>query len=120
MKVVLINPPRENELVGNNPPLIDEERGHNPPLGLLYLGAYLKANSSHEVEAIDSQVEELTYPELKARISSSGPDVVGISAMTFTLLDVLKTARLVKELDRTIPVVVGDRPAGWYRLRSHR
>lgn len=120
MKVLLINPPRENELVGNNPPLIDEERGHNPPLGLLYLGSYLKANSPHEVEVIDSQADELSYPELKARISSSKPDVVGISAMTFTLLDVVKTARLVKELSAEIPVVVGGVHAYEYPRETAR
>ena len=37
MRILLINPPRENELLGNNPAIIDEERGYNPPLGLLYL-----------------------------------------------------------------------------------
>ncbi len=30
MRILLINPPRENELLGNNPAIIDEERGHNP------------------------------------------------------------------------------------------
>lgn len=107
MKVLLINPPRENELVGNNPPLIDEERGYNPPLGLLYLGAYLKRYSRHEVEVIDAQVEELSYSHLKHRISDARPDVVGITAMTFTLLDVIKTARLVKEVASDLPVVIG-------------
>lgn len=107
MKVLLINPPRENELVGNNPPLIDEERGYNPPLGLLYLGAYLKLHSSHEVEVIDAQVENLSYPGLKSRIESVRPEVVGITAMTFTLLDVMKTVRLVKDIYSRVPVVIG-------------
>jgi radical SAM superfamily enzyme YgiQ (UPF0313 family) len=107
MKVLLINPPRENELVGNNPALIDEARGYNPPLGLLYLAGYLQKHSGHQVEVIDGQVEELSYPDLKERIISSRPNLVGLTAMTFTLLDVLETARLSKESYPEVPVVIG-------------
>lgn len=107
MKVLLINPPRENELTGNNPALIDEARGFNPPLGLLYLAGYLERHTSHRVEVCDAQVEELSYPELTERIRRSEPDLAGLTAMTFTLLDVVKTARLAKEVDPALPVVVG-------------
>ena len=39
MKILLINPPRWNELVGKNPSIIEEHRGFNPPLGLLYIAS---------------------------------------------------------------------------------
>ncbi len=107
MKILLINPPAENELKGNNPPIVDEERGYNPPLGLLYLAAQLERAGGHEVAVLDAQVEELSYPQFREAIVRHGPDVVGITAMTFTLIDVLQTARLVKELDPAIPVVLG-------------
>ncbi len=107
MKVLLVNPPSDNELMGNNPPIIEEERGYNPPLGLLYLAAHLERFSHHQVAVIDTQVEELSYPRLKETMAAHEPDVVGITAMTFTLIDVIKTARLVKEIDRDIPVVLG-------------
>ena len=107
MKVLLINPPRENELTGNNPALIDESRGYNPPLGLLYLAGYLEAKTAHQVEICDAQVEEISYPQLGDRIRKSAPDFVGLTAMTFTLLDVIKTARLVKEISPSLPVMVG-------------
>jgi radical SAM superfamily enzyme YgiQ (UPF0313 family) len=120
MKVLLINPPRENELVGNNPPIIDEERGFNPPLGLLYLGGYLRARSRHEVEVIDAQVEELGYPELKARIAAARPDIAGLTAMTFTLLDVLKTVALIKEVSPQILTVIGGVHAFLYPTETLR
>ncbi len=107
MKVLLVNPPGDNELMGNNPPIIEEERGYNPPLGLLYLAAHLERYSDHQVAVIDAQVEELDYPALKAAMSAHQPDVVGITAMTFTLIDVMETARVVKEIDEGIPVVLG-------------
>lgn len=107
MKILLINPPRENEIIGNNPTIIEEERGHNPPLGLLYIAAYLQKHTHHEVAVIDAQVEELSYESLKERIRSIHPDVVGITAMTMTLIDVLKTVAIVNELDTNTKVVLG-------------
>ena len=107
MKVLLVNPPRDNEIIGNNPAIIEDERGNNPPLGLLYLAGYLLAHSSHDVAVIDSQVEALTYDALKGRVAAVEPEVVGISAMTMTLVDVVKTARLVKEAQPSARVVLG-------------
>lgn len=107
MRVLLLNPPRENELLGNNPAIIDEERGYNPPLGLLYLAGYLEQFTDHRVEVLDAQVEELSYDALQAEIVRRQPDVVGLTAMTFTLLDVIKTARLVKTAKPATPVVLG-------------
>lgn len=107
MHVLLINPPRENELLGNNPAIVDEERGYNPPLGLLYLAGYLEQFTDHQVEVLDAQVEELSYDALQAEIRRRRPDLVGLTAMTFTLLDVIKTARLVKAVNPATPVVLG-------------
>jgi len=107
MKILLINPPAENTLKGNNPSIIDEERGFNPPLGLLYLAGYLKNYTSHQVEVLDTQVEEMSYGAIDSRIREKKPDVVGITAMTFTLIDVLKTAKVAKSISKDIKVVLG-------------
>lgn len=107
MRILFINPPADNEIIANNPPIIEEERGHNPPLGLLYLAAYLRENSHHQIGVIDSQAEGLTYPELKKRINNFLPDLVGITVMTLTLLDVLETVKQVKSVNRKIKVVLG-------------
>jgi len=114
MKVLLVNPPRENEIIANNPPIIEEERGHNPPLGLLYIAAYLEKHTSHQVEVVDSQVEGLSYAELKQIVAQKKPDVVGITAMTLTLLDVVKTVQIVKEVDEETKVVLGGPHAHIY------
>jgi len=108
MKILLINPPAKNTLKGNNPTIIDEERGYNPPLGLLYIAGYLeKYSPQHQVEVLDTQVEELTYEDLGAWIRNATPDIVGITAMTFTLIDVLKTAKVVKNISKDIKVILG-------------
>ncbi|GAI43647.1 unnamed protein product, partial [marine sediment metagenome] len=107
MKVLLINPPRENEIIGNNPTIIEEERGFNPPLGLLYIASCLEKHSFYDVKVIDSQVEQLSYSELKAAVAAYNPDIVGLTAMTMTLIDVYKTVDLVKEADSSTRVVLG-------------
>ena len=107
MKVVLVNPPAQQTLVGNNPKFLDEERGYNPPLGLLSLAAMLEQRSDHEVSVVDAQVEELSYEALAARLAQEAPDLVGITAMTFTLLDVVRTAAVAKQAAPNARVVLG-------------
>ncbi len=107
MKVLLINPPRENEIVGNNPTIIEEERGYNPPLGILYIAAYVEEQTGHEIAVIDAQVEELSYGALADKISAFAPDVVGISAMTLCLFDVMKVIETAREVVPSAKVVLG-------------
>jgi len=107
MNILLINPPSFNELMGNNPSIIESERGYNPPLGLLFLAGYLLEKTSHKVEVIDSQVEELTYDTLEQRIKNIDFEVVGITAMTFTLIDVIKTINIVKKIKPESKLVLG-------------
>tara|TARA_B100000959_G_scaffold284860_1_gene357671 strand:+ start:26 stop:1441 length:1416 start_codon:yes stop_codon:yes gene_type:complete len=107
MNVLLINPPRKNEIIGNNPSIIEEERGYNPPLGLLYIAGYLEKYAKHNITVIDSQVEKLDYSSLESRVRSIRPDIVGITAMTMTMIDVIKTVDIVKSLDSNIKVILG-------------
>ena len=107
MKVLLINPPRLNEIMGNNPSIVEEERGYNPPLGLLYIAAFMERYTKHDVTVIDSQADNLDYSSLQTRIASIQPVVVGITAMTMTMIDVINTANVVKEIDDTVKVVLG-------------
>lgn len=107
MKILLINPPSENELHGNNPSIIEEERGYNPPLGILYIAGYLEKHTNFKVEVLDTQAEEIGYDRLKDAILAKQPDVVGITAMTFTLIDVIKVINLIKSMRPEIKVVLG-------------
>jgi radical SAM superfamily enzyme YgiQ (UPF0313 family) len=107
MKVLLINPPRENEIIGNNPRIIEEERGFNPPLGLLYLAGYLEKYTELDLTIIDAQAEKLDYSALESRIASVSPDAVGLTVMTMTLIDVMKTIEIVKRINSNTRVVLG-------------
>ena len=107
MKILLINPPAENEILSCNPEIIKSERGYDPPLGLLYLAGYIKKYSNHELKIIDAQVEKMDYHQLEEEIQKFNPNIVGITAMTFTLLDVLKSAEIAKKCYPKSKIVIG-------------
>ena len=89
------------------PAVLQEEEDPMPPLGLMYLAAYLEKNSQHQVEILDCQIERLSLEQMKQRLIQEQPDVVGITAMTFTLLDVIDAARAVKTVNPKIKIVLG-------------
>ncbi|MFA6637213.1 MAG: radical SAM protein [Candidatus Omnitrophota bacterium] len=115
MKILLINPPRDNEVMcGSNPRIIEESRGFNPPLGLLYLAACLVKYTRHDVKVIDCQAEQLTYRQMEEYLSAQRPDIAGISAMTLTLIDVFRTAETVKRVNEGTKVVLGGAHVSLY------
>lgn len=124
MKVLLVNPPDEYTIVGNNPELIDEERGFNPPLGLLFLASSLQEHNRHPVEVLDCQVQGVGHDRLAAEIAKRTPDVVGIHAMTLTLVDVVRTAEAVRAAARStgrqMIVVVGGPHTAVYPSETAR
>ena len=107
MKVLLVNPPIDNIITTNLPSYVDEERGYNPPLGLMYVAAYAEQHTDCEIEILDMLAEEITYDRLESKLRGSKPDIVGITATTFTLIDVMIVARIVKAADKGVRVVLG-------------
>ncbi|MBD3388584.1 MAG: radical SAM protein [Candidatus Altiarchaeales archaeon] len=106
MRVLFINPPDENMIDTEVPEILSRSRGCNPQLGMLYLASSL-VWAGHEVEVVDAQVEGLGYGDIRKRIVRSSPDVLGLSAMSFTLIDSLLTAEMAKEADPEVRVVMG-------------
>lgn len=107
MRVLLINPPNQNEVTGTLPSFVTGHRGHNPPLGLLYVAAYLQKHTDHDIQVLDCQVEELNYDQLADRLRQAKPDVVGITTLTMALLDVLHSITTVKDILPESIVVLG-------------
>ncbi len=107
MKVLLINPPRFHELIGKNPAIVEKHRGYNPPLGLLYLAGYIEENSDHQVDIIDCQPLEMSYDELGQELASREFDVCGLTAMTFTLIDVMMACREVRRANPKAKIILG-------------
>lgn len=109
MKVLLINPPAENLVKTFAPDSITEEMGYYSPMGLLYIATYAKAKhgSRFQIEILDAQVERMGYDRIREYIKKTKPDIVGISSMTFLVIDALKVAKITKEVNPDTHVVVG-------------
>jgi len=107
MKILLINPPSQNAIGSIMPKALEEGLDFLPPLGLMYLAALIKKETPHEVKVLDAQVEQLTYDDLKTEIKKYDPDIIGATAMTFTIFDVIKTIKAAKEAKPTVKVILG-------------
>lgn len=109
MKILLIRPPVENQINTPVPNYITKNQGIYPPLGLMYLASSLEKYFERNVFILDCELENLNYEQIKEKIKKIEPDVVGIQAITFGLVDALIVANLVKEIDPEIKVVFGGR-----------
>ena len=91
-----------------NPPILKGVYHHQPflPIGLAYLAAVLKKNG-HEVTVIDCLALGMDHEQLKAKIASFEPDVVGITSMTPTIQSTLLSARAAKEACPDAVVTLG-------------
>ncbi len=76
------------------------------PIGLAYLAAVLEENG-HEVSVIDCPALEMTHEDLKAKLSSIQPDLIGITSMTPTIQSALQSAHVAKEACSESLVVLG-------------
>jgi radical SAM superfamily enzyme YgiQ (UPF0313 family) len=107
MKVLLVNPPADHIIRESLPPVVEDSTGCYPPLGLLYVAAYAEGVAGCDVRVLDCQAEKIGCSDLEATIRDVGPDVVGIQAMTFTLIDALAVARAAKRANSACFVVMG-------------
>lgn len=113
-KVLLIYPPVINQVSNINISAFDKSIGSYPPLGLLYIATYMKAFTNHEVEILDCFADRMDFDEIKAKIRNIEPDIIGISAMTHFLVDVVQLARISKKLFPHSNVIVGGPHATIY------
>jgi len=107
MNVLLINPPIKNMITTNIPEFVDTERGYNPSLGLMYIAAYAEKYTDCKIRIWDMVVEEKSYDKLENEIKNRKPDVIGITTTTFTLIDSIIAAKIIKKVDNDIKVVFG-------------
>lgn len=122
MRVLLINPPELNTIQFSLPTQVNKSEvfGCYPPLGLLYVAGAAEQVAGIEVTVLDAIAKKLDYQQLEARISEIKPQVVGIMALTLTMVDVMKTAEAVKRIDGGIHVCLGGPHIGIYPEESIR
>ena len=96
MKLLLVNPPETRTLRSNLPGPIESLRGKNPPIGLLYAAAAARTVESWAVELIDAHAMDWNADDIASEAVRIKPDLVGVTATTFTYLDALDVARAAK------------------------
>lgn len=77
-----------------------------PPLGVLYIAAFLEKKGM-DVRVMDSFIEGHTLKELTGEILKEKPDIVGFSAMTCQIKNVLMAAGELKKRNPTLKIAVG-------------
>jgi len=113
MNILLINPPEEN-LIKNfayedgTQCLDSPDFGKFPPLGILYIAAYLeKYASEHKIFVMDCVSEKISYPVIEEKIKEIKPDLVGISSFSVALVDIVKTADIIKKINPKTHICMG-------------
>ncbi len=77
-----------------------------PPVGLAYVASYLK-EKGEDVKLVDLMFSTDGWAELKVLIESEAPRWIGISATTPQVKEAFMAARIAKEVDSDIGVVMG-------------
>jgi anaerobic magnesium-protoporphyrin IX monomethyl ester cyclase len=80
--------------------------GISPPLGLAYIARYL-LEGGHEIKILDNNIQKLGKDQIKRYISAFKPDIVGITAYTFSIKECFFLAGWIKEVDKAIHVIFG-------------
>jgi radical SAM superfamily enzyme YgiQ (UPF0313 family) len=107
MKILLIAAPGIETIKSDLIHLIHEERGANPPIGLLYIATSIRENSEHNVKILDATIGTISVKKIGEAIKEFAPEVIGMTLSTFSLLECISIARLAKEIDPKVKVIVG-------------
>lgn len=102
MKILLVNPPQEKRIYSSfsfSAPIL-------PPLGLGYLASAL-LDRGDNVKIIDCPAQKISYDELKKRIISYSPEIVGVTSTTPSFPSAKRVIDLVKSINKNIITVLG-------------
>lgn len=114
MKIAFIIPPETHSIESSVPKGIEGGKGVYPKLGLLYVAGFVEQELAIRPEFIDCPAERIAYEGLERRLREAAPDVVGISTLTFNLIDCWKTVKLVKRVHPNAKVVIGGQHVTLY------
>lgn len=78
----------------------------SPPLGLAYIASVLE-KKGYSVKIVDMSVLNMDFGDLRKEINNIKPKVTGISFMTNQYKEAVNVSKVVKDIDKHIPVIVG-------------
>jgi radical SAM superfamily enzyme YgiQ (UPF0313 family) len=83
------------------------EQNFTHPLGLMFLAAYLREKSGHEIAILDNRIEQWSMDELVQCTLDESPDLIGLTALTIEAPIMYEFSRRMREHRPEIPQVVG-------------
>ena len=98
-KILLITPPYHSGVV--------ESAGVWMNVAFVYLAGSLRA-AGYEPVIYDAMSHWHTYDDIRKRIETEKPDVVGTTAFTAGIVEALKVLKLAKEIDPRITTIIGN------------
>jgi radical SAM superfamily enzyme YgiQ (UPF0313 family) len=119
LNILLINPPNDNEIIGNDLDTTRKYSGFYPPLGLMYIESILKEQTNHKVKLIDCQAMGITYELLEHHLINNRYDTIGITCLTLCLVDVKKTIDLIKRVSPFSKIICGGPHATIYPYETN-
>lgn len=106
MNILLINLPRDGEVVTNlTPEYLLHDFMNYPPLGLLAIAAGV--HPRHNLQVLDTVNNEMTIEDIINYVKDRKPDILGISVVTWRLFPMYDISKRVKEISPRTKIVVG-------------
>ena len=84
-----------------------EIAGNWPPAWVAYIVGYLKSGGFHDVNFVDAMTNHLTDEQVRERIETIAPDIVGCTAITPAIYKAERLLQIAKEVDARIVTVLG-------------
>ena len=91
VKITLIHPPSSMDIE-----TISILGLRAPPLGLAYIAAVLE-KEGYDVEIIDATALDLSFEKLGNELKKRNPDIIGVTSITPTIYDAMKTVDIAKK-----------------------
>ncbi|MFQ5481191.1 MAG: B12-binding domain-containing radical SAM protein [Nitrospinaceae bacterium] len=107
MKVLFLVPPETVSLESSVPKALEGGKGYYPKLGLMYVAAYYEKALGRRPDFLDCPPEGISQDGLIRRVRETRPAMVGMSIMTFNLLDALQAARALKREHPAVQICLG-------------
>jgi anaerobic magnesium-protoporphyrin IX monomethyl ester cyclase len=108
MKVMLVVPPQTSYVGASAHKALDERREPRPWLGVFSIAASLQqACPSVELQLVDCLARDFSLDDLQREATAFQPDLVGLTCLTFTYRDCLRSAAAIKKSCPQTKVCIG-------------
>ncbi|MBI3722590.1 B12-binding domain-containing radical SAM protein [bacterium] len=115
MKVLFLVPPDTLSIESSVPDQLEKRKEFRQRLGLLSVAAHMEQATGVRPQFVDISVLGNTYRCLEDELELlPDPDVVGLSVLTFNMLDARQTARMVRARFPRAKIVAGGHHATLY------